>query len=131
MIIRIYGKNYKIKKNMAVSAKTTIRKILEKVRTESKLKKLEEYYVAFVVMMYVTSAAILRETNVKSIEEIVEEIRKEQEEIRKKQELGQGGEPIVELEVVEAAEATEAAEAARKGEGEAVDESSLGRDDDE
>lgn len=77
MIIRLYGKNYKISQNLAMSAKTTIRKILESVRVQSKLHGLEKYYTAFVVMMYVVSSSILKELNSDSIKEIVTELENE------------------------------------------------------
>ena len=77
MIIRLYGKNYKISQNLAMSAKTTIRKILESVRVQSKLHGIEKYYTAFVVMMYVVSSSILKELNSDSIKEIVTELENE------------------------------------------------------
>lgn len=79
MIIRLYGTNYRIDQNLAMSAKTTIRKILESVRVQSKLRGIEKYYTAFVVMMYVTSSSILRELNADRIKEIVSEIKAEEE----------------------------------------------------
>ena len=78
MIIRLYGTNYRIDQNLAMSAKTTRRKILESVRVQSKLRGIEKYYTAFVVMMYVTSSSILRELNADRIREIVSEIKAEE-----------------------------------------------------
>ena len=80
MIIRVYGKNYKISQNLAVSTKTTIQKILENVKQESELRGYEKYYTAFIVMMYVVSSSILRELNTDNIMEIVKEIEKSDEE---------------------------------------------------
>lgn len=80
MIIRIYGTNYRIGNNLAMSAKTTVRKILESVRVQSKLKGVEKYYTAFVVMMYVVSSSILKELNAERIREIVNEIKEEDEQ---------------------------------------------------
>lgn len=61
MKIRIYGKRYNVNKKLAASSKRTIQQILEKVRLESDLRGISEYYVAFVVMMYVISSSILHE----------------------------------------------------------------------
>ena len=80
MIIRVYGKNYKISQNLAVSTKTTIQKILENVKQESELRGYEKYYIAFIVMMYVVSSSILKELNTDNIKEIVNEIAKSEED---------------------------------------------------
>ena len=72
MIIRIYGTNYKIDQNLALSVKSTIRQILGNVKTQAELKHFEKYYTAFVVMMYVISSTILKELSRDSIQAIIE-----------------------------------------------------------
>lgn len=72
MIIRAYGKNYKVNSNLAMSSKKMILSILNKVREQASVKGIDEYYVAFVIMMYAISSTILSELSEENIRRISE-----------------------------------------------------------
>ena len=74
MIVRIYNKSYRINKNIASSAKTTILRILEKVREESDVRDFHAYYIGFVIMMYVVSSTILSQFSTENIKSVLEEL---------------------------------------------------------
>lgn len=78
MIVRIYNKNYRIRNSIAMSAKKTILRILEIVRTHSDNRGFSSYYVGFVVMMYIVSSTILSEFSTDNIREISKELDKDE-----------------------------------------------------
>ena len=78
MIVRIYNKNYRIRNSIAMSAKITILRILEIVRTHSDNRGFSSYYVGFVVMMYIVSSTILSEFSTDNIREISKELDKDE-----------------------------------------------------
>ena len=74
MIVRIYNKSYRINNNIASSAKTTILRILEKVREESDVRDFHAYYIGCVIMMYVVSSTILSQFSTENIKSVLEEL---------------------------------------------------------
>lgn len=72
MIVKIFNKSYRMDQALAMSAKKVVLQILEKVRSESELHGIGKYYTAFVIMMYVVSASILRELNPDRVMEILD-----------------------------------------------------------
>nr|WP_317348083.1 hypothetical protein [uncultured Blautia sp.] len=78
MKVWIYGKEYKVNNNIAASAKKTVLQILEKVRTETDVRGFNEYYVGFVVMMYIVSSTILNQFSTENIKKILDEIDKDE-----------------------------------------------------
>ena len=80
MIIRIYNKSYRINNNIASSAKTTILRILEKVREESDVRDFYSYYIGFVIMMYVVSSTILSQFSTENIKSVLEELNDSEKE---------------------------------------------------
>jgi TnpA family transposase len=77
MKVRIYNKTYRINNRIVISAKKTLLRILEKVRTESEVRGFSAYYTGFVVMMYIVSSTLLQEFSSDNIKSISEEIEKE------------------------------------------------------
>ena len=60
---------------IVVSTKTLIMNILKKVRMESDMQNLPEYYIGFVIMMYLISSSILSEMGPDNIKKVVKEIK--------------------------------------------------------
>lgn len=67
MIIRVYGKNYKAKQNLAFPAKKLVLQFLDEVKKQSSVKGMGEFYTSVVVMMYVVSSSILKELSVDNL----------------------------------------------------------------
>lgn len=75
MIIRLYKKNYRLKQNTAASAKKMVKEIFNQVRIAADVKGVPEFYTAFIIMVYITSASILQELGPEKIRKILEEIQ--------------------------------------------------------
>lgn len=72
MKIRFYGKVYNIRKELLISSKRTLSRILAKVHEEADAHNLPEYYQAFIIAMYLTSASILDNIADEDIKKITE-----------------------------------------------------------
>lgn len=83
MYIRVYGKNYKARQSLSVPARSLIMQFLDQVKKQSKVKGMEEFYTAVIVMMYVISSSILKELSVKNLSDLYKDIPKETENKKK------------------------------------------------
>lgn len=72
MIIKIGKKRYKISNNLVVSSKKMLQQILAEVRQAADSRGIPEYYISFIVMMYVVSNTILSEFSPENIMDITE-----------------------------------------------------------
>ena len=61
MIIHIGKNEYRINNSFVSSSKNLLLRILRKVKEESNIRGVSEYYITFIIMMYVASSTILNE----------------------------------------------------------------------
>lgn len=74
MIIHIYNRKYRLKENTAASAKKVVKQLFDHVRINSELYDIQDFFVAFVITIYIFSSSILRELDPERIKAIAEEI---------------------------------------------------------
>lgn len=74
MIVKIYGKDYRIKDRFFLPAKNIILRALNKAKIESFERGLKGYYTSLVIQMYVKSALMLKTINAEMLGKVLEEI---------------------------------------------------------
>ena len=79
MIIHIGNNEYRINNSFVSSSKNLLLRILRKVKEESNIRGVNEYYITFIIMMYVASSTILNELTPEKIKEAVEDANKDTE----------------------------------------------------
>ena len=79
MIIHIGKNEYRINNSFVSSSKNLLLRILRKVKEESNIRGVCEYYITFIIMMYVASSTILNELTPEKIKEAVEDANKDTE----------------------------------------------------
>ena len=79
MIIHIGKNEYRINNSFVSSSKNLLLRILRKVKEESNIRGVGEYYITFIIMMYVASSTILNELTPEKIKEAVEDANKDTE----------------------------------------------------
>ena len=79
MIIHIGKNEYRINNSFVSSSKNLLLRILRKVKEESNIRGVSEYYITFIIMMYVASSTILNELTPEKIKEAVEDANKDTE----------------------------------------------------
>ena len=72
MILQIFGSSYRINHTLASSSRKILREVLSKVKDESESRGIKKYYIAFVIMMYAMSSAILEELGADNLKKICE-----------------------------------------------------------
>ena len=78
MIIHIGKNEYRINNSFVSSSKNLLLRILRKVKEESNIRGVSEYYITFIIMMYVASSTI-NELTPEKIKEAVEDANKDTE----------------------------------------------------
>ena len=79
MIIHIGKNEYRINNSFVSSSKNLLLRILRKVKEEFNIRGVSEYYITFIIMMYVASSTILNELTPEKIKEAVEDANKDTE----------------------------------------------------
>ena len=79
MIIHIGKNEYRINNSFVSSSKNLLLRILRKVKEESNIRGVSEYYITLIIMMYVASSTILNELTPEKIKEAVEDANKDTE----------------------------------------------------
>lgn len=79
MIIHIGNNEYRINNSFVSSSKNLLLRILRKVKEESNIRGVNEYYITFIIMMYVASSTILNELTPEKIKEAVEDANRDTE----------------------------------------------------